>query len=171
VRYNNEHMHAYLSIRKIRFVIGIFVAISLVAPLFINAQATSQSALDATIRAAIMQDPRSASLTSVQIDEMVTALSAKAQTQGLTAQSIAYRLGTPGIVVPGTMSATPTATDPCSLSTWCTVGNYLGSGLARNAVYAAFWVLSLILIIVVWHMRKNPHLTGAHDTPVIGGGI
>ena len=154
--------------------ITVLAILFLCMPLFVHAQATSQSALDATIRAAIMQDPRSASLTAAQINAMVAALSAKAQTQGLTAQDIAYHPGTPGIVVPGVTTVTPTATDPCSLSSACATGNFIGSGLARNATYAAFWILSLLLIIVVLQMRKNPHLSGAHDAPeppAIGGGI
>ena len=171
-------MNTHLGIRSARLVIGVVIAGSLLMPLLTHAQATSQTALDATIRAtiraAIMQDPRSANLTPAQISAMVTALSAQAQTKGLTAQDIAYRPGTPGIAVPGTVSNTPMATDPCSLSSSCSAGNFLGSGLANNATYAGFWILSLLLIIIVLQMRKNPHLSGAFDkpeAPAIGGGI
>jgi hypothetical protein len=168
-------MHTHLATKKVRLIIGVVIAAFLIMPLLIHAQTTSQSALDATIRAAIMQDPRSASLTSTQIDAMVTALSAKAQTQGLTAQNIAYRPGTAGIVVPAGVTAnTPMVSDPCALSPACAVGNFLGSGLANNATYVALWILSLLLMFIVWHMRKNPHLFGLHDTPntpAIGGGV
>jgi len=167
-------MNTHLVARRIQLIVGIAIVASLMVPLLIHAQATSQSALDATIRAAIMQDPRSANLSAAQINSMVVALSAQAQTQGLTAQNIAYRPGTPGIVVPGTISDTPMASDPCSLSSSCAVGSFLGSGLANNATYAGFWILSLLLIIIVLQMRKDPHLSGAFDkpeAPAIGGGI
>jgi hypothetical protein len=158
-------MHTHLATKKVRLIIGVVIAAFLIMPLLIHAQTTS----------AIMQDPRSASLTSTQIDAMVTALSAKAQTQGLTAQNIAYRPGTAGIVVPAGVTAnTPMVSDPCALSPACAVGNFLGSGLANNATYVALWILSLLLMFIVWHMRKNPHLFGLHDTPntpAIGGGV
>ncbi|HVM73613.1 MAG TPA: hypothetical protein VMU13_01905 [Candidatus Paceibacterota bacterium] len=114
------------------------------------------SALSATIRAAIMQDPRSATLSATQIDSMVAALSAKAQTQGLTVQDIAYQPGTRGITVPNTGVGAPTV-DTCAGSSWCEIGAYLGSGVVRNPFYAAFWVLSLMLMVIILHMRKNPH--------------
>ena len=162
-----------LTTRQIQIVGGV-LAVVLLLPVLIHAQTTSSSALDATIRAAIMQDPRSASLSAAQINAMVSALSAQAQTKGLTAQNIAYRPGTPGISVPGATTNTPTVSDPCSLSSSCAVGKFLGSGIGRNVTYAAFWILSLLLIAIVWHMRKNPHLMKiqkVHDTPAIGGGI
>lgn len=174
MRYNSNRMTARFNTQKIILIVGIAVTASLMMPLFIHAQATPQSALDATIRAAIMQDPRSASLSAAQISAMVAALSAQAQTQGLTAQDIAYRPGTPGIVIPGTVANIPVATDPCALSSSCAAGNFIGSGLANNAAYAAFWVLSLLLIIVVLQMRKDPYLSGAFDKPeasAIGGGV
>ena len=167
-------MHMPHNSQMNRLIVGITVAASLMMPLIIHAQATSPTALDATIRAAIMQDPRSANLSSVQISAMVAALSAKAQAQGLTAQNIAYRPGTTGIVVPGVTTVTPTATDPCALSSACAAGSFFGSGLANNATYAGFWILSLLLIIIVLQMRKDPHLSGAFDkpeAPAIGGGI
>jgi preprotein translocase subunit SecF len=157
---------------RLQAIIITAAAAALFTPVLMHAQATAPSDLSATIRAAILHDPRSASLSPAQIGAMVSALSSKAQTQGITAQDIAYRPGTAGIAVQTTNASN--AASPCSLSSWCAVGDFLGSGLARNAVYAAFWILSIILIIVVWHMRKNPHLAGmqdVRDTPAIGGGI
>ena len=158
--------------KKVRLIASIAIAASLIMPFFIHAQTALPSALDATIRAAIMQDPRSASLTLAQINAMVTALSTKAQTQGLTAQKIAYRPDglyyRAGLCTEHSNRHRPMHLDHSD------VGYTIGSGLVRNAVYAAFWILSLFLIVIVWHMRKNPHLIKTqevHNTPVTGGGI
>ncbi len=160
--------------KKYLVALAALVSISLFIPFLIHAQTTSPNTLAATIRAAIMKDPRSANLSPAQVDTIVNALSVKAQTQGLTAQNIAYRAGTVGISVPATVSNTPVTVDPCALSSWCTAGKAIGSGLVRNAIIAAFWILAFLLIIIVWHMRKHPHLNGSLDTPeppAIGGVI
>jgi hypothetical protein len=65
----------------------IILAIGLVAPALVLAQADLQS----TIRAQILQDPRTASMSQVQIDAIVSALSQGAQQQGLTPQDLTWR--------------------------------------------------------------------------------
>jgi hypothetical protein len=63
------------------------LALGLIAPAITLAQADLQS----TIRAQILQDPRTASMSQVQIDALVSALSQSAQQQGLTPQDITWR--------------------------------------------------------------------------------
>lgn len=55
------------------------------------AYAQEDSDLRATIRAAILSDPRSASMTEEEIDAMVTALASEAETQGVTSEDIMWR--------------------------------------------------------------------------------
>ena len=55
------------------------------------AQAQSNDELKATIRAALLADPRSASLSESEMDAMVSALADEAQVQGVTASDIAWR--------------------------------------------------------------------------------
>ncbi len=143
---------------------GLFLAlvISVAVPIFVHAQTQTSdlSALKATIRTSIMQDPRAGGLTSAEIDAMVSALTSKAQTQGLRVQDLTYVPGGKGITVPGVTDAPqPTAvTDPCAASAGCMLGERIGGGLIRSWVYVAFWVLSLMLIFIVRHMLKNIHL-------------
>ena len=151
---------------------GLIVGCLLLLPLLSYAQASNSAELNATIKAAILKDPRTAGLSAAQIQSMIQALSAKAQSQGVTAQDIAYRPGTPGIVVPAV--GQPASSDPCVASAWCAAGEYVGGGVARNIIYVAFWILAIILILVIWRMRKNPHLTSVAsrpETPAIGGGV
>ena len=154
------------------------VAITVGAPIFVHAQTQTSdpSALKATIRASIMQDPRAGGLTSAEIDAMVSALTSKAQTQGLTVQDLTYVPGGKGITVPGVTDAPkPVASaDLCATSSWCMLGDTIGAGLIRNWIYAAFWILSLMLIVIVRHMLKNPHLIVTdekREMPAIGGKV
>lgn len=63
----------------------------LVAAFATIAYAQEDSDLRATIRAAILSDPRSASMTQEEIDAMVTALASEAETQGVTSEDITWR--------------------------------------------------------------------------------
>jgi hypothetical protein len=69
----------------------LFVVCSFALPLFARAQTDLQS----TIRAAIVSDPRSAQMSSAQVDAMVAALSQSAQKQGMTPADIMWRPQTP----------------------------------------------------------------------------
>ena len=69
----------------------VLIFLSTVLPMFAYAQANTQSGdLSATVRAAILKDPRAQSMSSAQIDAMVSALTTQAQAKGLTAQTVAY---------------------------------------------------------------------------------
>ena len=56
-----------------------------------QAQAQSNDELKTTIRAALLADPRSASLSEAEMEAMVSALAEKAQMQGVTSSDIAWR--------------------------------------------------------------------------------
>jgi hypothetical protein len=72
---------------------------------------SSSSDLSNEIRAALLQDPRTQSLTPDELNQAVSALSTNAQKQGITASNIAYRPGTAyqapsaGYVAPASSSA------------------------------------------------------------------
>jgi hypothetical protein len=63
------------------------VAFGLLVPMLAFAQGDLQS----TIRAELLRDPRTSSMSQVQIDAMVSALSQNAQQQGLTPQDLTWR--------------------------------------------------------------------------------
>jgi len=58
-------------------------------PLLAHAQAPA-SDLSATIRAELLKDPRTASLSSAELDAMVSILASEAQRQGVTASDITW---------------------------------------------------------------------------------
>jgi len=144
-------------------VIGIAVAISfLILPLLTHAQTsgstTSSATLSAIIRAAILKDPRAAALPAAQLDAMVSALTSQAQAQGVTAQAIAYR---PNAPVPN--YTTPFKPGTCAdiSSPLCVLGQSLGFDNPNKEVPIGLWITSGLLIAVIWHMRRNPHLSAS----------
>lgn len=140
-------------------IVAIVAAACLLLPLLIHAQTTSASDLSTTVRAALLKDPRAAALPPSELDAMVNALTAKAQAQGMTAQDIAYR---PGTIVPSVPVSSGTCTDISS--PLCALGQALGFDSPDKRVPIGLWITSVLLIVVIWHMRKNPHLTGIHPT-------
>jgi hypothetical protein len=66
------------------------IVVALCLPLLVHAQSAAQSDLSATIRAELLSDPRTQSLTSTQLDAMVNLLTQKAAEQGLTAKDIMW---------------------------------------------------------------------------------
>ncbi len=156
-------MRPLLRSRRIRF-IGIAAALlSLLLPLSLYAQTSTSTELSTAIRAALLKDPRASSLTSVQLDAMIEALSAQAKSQGVTAQDIAYR---PGTLVPLTPVSYAGSSGACTdiSAAFCTLGQALGFDNPNKEVPIGLWITSGLLIFIIWHMRRNPHL--AHLTGV-----
>ncbi len=77
-----------MTVGVLRFSALFIISALFAMPLFAHAQ---QGDLQATIRAAISQDPRAASMSPEQIDSLVGALTQKAQNQGVTYQDIVWR--------------------------------------------------------------------------------
>lgn len=69
--------------------------ITAAALLPIVAFAQAQTDLSSTIRAELLSDPRTSTLTQSQLDAMVSVLTDKAQAQGITAQNIVWHPGMP----------------------------------------------------------------------------
>ena len=89
--------------------------------------------LSATVRAAILKDPRAQSMSSTQIDAMVSALTIQAQAKGLTAQTLAY---TPdALVSPQDTSANTNTTDSTSSNIYLII---IGALLGVAAALVAF---------------------------------
>ncbi len=68
----------------------LIVFASLLGASFVSAQ-TSDEALSQTIRAAILSDPRSQTMTEAEVDAMVIALSRQAESVGMTSDDILWR--------------------------------------------------------------------------------
>jgi hypothetical protein len=131
-------------------------------PLFARAQAKApDAALRATVRAELLSDPRTASLSQAQLDAMVNILTQQAQQQGLTAHDITWH--------PQTQSATQFGASGGTGVTLC------GSTPAFSCIFdLAFGFLGLDVTIpfalgvasmgLVWvlaemiHRRRHPNL-------------
>lgn len=89
-RYYQCYMISTLSFSRLAAVP--VIAFALLVPLAAGAQGVeSQESLRATIHAAIQADPRAASMTPGQIDQLADALAVEAQAKGMTAQEILWR--------------------------------------------------------------------------------
>jgi hypothetical protein len=90
------------SARASATLVGIVAALALSFAIFTPLLTHAQSDLNASIRAAIMTDPRASALTPAQIDVLVQALTVKAHALGVTAHDIAWR---PSQTAPAAVSA------------------------------------------------------------------
>ncbi|MEK9153937.1 MAG: hypothetical protein AAB798_00530 [Patescibacteria group bacterium] len=66
-----------------------FLILALMTPIVIHAQTDDD--LSATVRAAILSDPRTAELSEAEIESMVTSLAEGAAVQGITSEDITWR--------------------------------------------------------------------------------
>src|SRR3989344_8111132 len=76
------------SMRVSRTAVAVSLALLLLVPLTLTAQTGE---LQATIRAAILSDPRTAAMSEAEIDAMVAALAQEAAAQSVTSQDIMWR--------------------------------------------------------------------------------
>ncbi|MBI5457725.1 hypothetical protein HY971_03305 [Candidatus Kaiserbacteria bacterium] len=79
-------MYASLSLRS---VLGAMLVVALL-PMIGHAQ-NQNTELQATIRGAILSDPRTSSLSQTQIDSIVSVLAQEAEKQGITSEDIQWR--------------------------------------------------------------------------------
>src|SRR3989344_3033765 len=111
-----------------RFLLVICVTIA-VLPFVVNAQNVSAD-LRATIRAELLSDPRTSSLSGAQIDALVGLLANEAEKQGITSQDIQWRPESSERFV-ATESAAPQAPE-CAGGFLCTMTEafcFIGAGI------------------------------------------
>jgi len=134
-------------------------AVGLALMLAVPAMAAAQSTdLQSSVRAALAGDPRTASMSQSQIDAMVQALSAQAQSKGITPQDIAWRPVTDAPAAPlvGTCSG-PRLLCNMSAAFGITGPDYL------IAVWLGITALLLIFILgAVLEYRHFKHLHPKH---------
>lgn len=122
---------------------------------------TSGSAdLSETIRAALLKDPRAASMPPAQLNAMVSLLAEQAQSQGMTAQDIAYRPNMSGYYLGPVAPPASGCTDISS--PLCPLGQALGFDTPNKSVAVGLWATSGLLMATIWFMRRNPHIRAAH---------
>ena len=129
--------------------LAILVAILVVVPILAYAQAD----LGSTIRTQIMSDPRSASLTQAQVDEMVTILTQAAQAQGVSASDITWRPKDPATFAVTTMQQ---AYDVCqgTPAPFCAID--LAFGFLGPDDFIAY-MLGLASMGLIWILAETMH--------------
>lgn len=142
----------------------VVAALALLLPLVSHAQTSD---LQATIRAELLSDPRTSSMTSAQLDAMVNVLSQQAQKQGITATDITWRPQPP--VPEGTQTASKASCDGNFTCIFDEAFGFVGpdSGIAfllGMASMGLVWILAEMI-----HRRKYPHVFAPPMPPASSG--
>ncbi len=128
--------------------------------LFFSAETFAQESdaeLRATIRAAIMSDPRTSDLTEAEIEGMVDALVGEAEAQGVTSQDIVWRPEEPAPApVPPSCGSMP--------ALLCALNEALGFDGSDVKIPIGLGITSALLLFVIGSMLLHHH--GHH--PVAG---
>jgi hypothetical protein len=143
---------------RIRFsVVGVVMLAAIGLPFLTHAQTATSSELSATIRAELLSDPRTSSLSSAQLDAMVSLLTQQAAAQGVTAHDIQWR--------PQTFSnsgATPAVQqESCAGNFTCVLDEAFGFIGPDTLIPFSLGLASMGLIWIIAemiHRRKYPHL-------------
>ena len=117
--------------------------------------------LNATIRAALYGDPRTATMSQAQIDAMVSALSQRAQQKGLTPSDITWR----PLPTSGTTAANSCAGFPVYLCTINDAFGFEGPDYFIPIWLAACALLFLIINALQAHHRRPPVAATAPPAP------
>ena len=137
----------------------VLVSLFALLPLTIHAQATSSSELSATIRAQLLSDPRSATLSQAQLDAMVDILSEEAQKQGLSAEDIMWHPNPPA---GGWANTTDTSAGmSCDGSFTCIIDEAFGFVGPDTTIPFFLGMSSMGLIWILaemLHRHRYPHI-------------
>ncbi|MEK7601670.1 MAG: hypothetical protein AAB480_04025 [Patescibacteria group bacterium] len=135
-----------MNVLRLRLVQGLMVAGMLSAfPLLVHAQTAD---LNATIRAALYGDPRTAEMSQAQIDAMVSALSQRAQQKGLTPSDITWR----PLPASGTTAANSCTGFPVYL---CTINDAFG--FEGPDYFIPIWLAACALLFLLINALQTHH--------------
>jgi len=137
--------------------LALLCALSIAVPFLVAAQATADTELQATIRAMLLSDPRTSSMTSAQIDAMVVALSGQAQKEGITSEDIEWRPEA------SALSATDSETTPSSVcgsmpAFLCAINVAFGFAGDALLIPLILGLTSGLLILILGIMLERHHL-------------
>ena len=161
-------MHTHPVSARTRYTIALVVLAALM-PLVIHAQTSTSSELSSTIRAQLLSDPRSATLSEAQLSAMVDLLSQEAQKQGLSAQDIEWHPNPSTLGGEGTDQASSPA-PVCDGSFTCLMDEAFGFVGPDTTIPFFLGMSSMGLIWILaemLHRHKYPHITVA-STPTSG---
>lgn len=134
------------------------LAVALLMPLLIHAQAESAD-LSATIRAAILSDPRTAAMSEEDISAMVGRLSKEAEEQGVNSYDITWRPQEP------TEASGALAAKSCGMPAFfCSLNSAFGLDGSDVTMPITLGISAALLLFVIGSMLH--HTFGHH--PVMG---
>lgn len=143
-----------------RFCLVILLTLGLLPSL-----AFAQTDMQATIRAALAGDSRTAGMSQAQIDSMVVALSQEAQQQGMTPQDVTWRpvVNSPVSAVPNECGAMPAFFCLLNMSFGLSGPNYIIPFLLGLTSLLLIFMIAMILerhhhahSLVMQHMPRKP---------------
>ncbi|QQG38147.1 MAG: hypothetical protein HYS26_01160 [Candidatus Kaiserbacteria bacterium] len=140
-----------MSSRFATYAFLVFLALTLLVSFASFAYAQTDEELRSTVRAAILSDPRSASMSEAEIDAMVEALSGQAAEQGVTASDITWQPQQSEF--PATSKGEPTS---CAYPTLlCSLNEAFGLSGSSILLPTALGVVSALLLAVVAMMIEH----------------
>lgn len=145
-------MHPTLALR---YTLGMLLfSVALAVPFLVSAQED----LQASVRAAIMADPRTANLSEAQIEAMVATLSQHAQAQGVTPADIAWR---PAEDIQAQSSNVFCGSFPAYL---CTISASYGF-LGPDYIWPLWLGISSLLLFLILQLRRHHGHVAFAPTP------
>jgi len=139
--------------RVIAFVVAAVIVFGIIVPVAFAHEADAE--LHATIRAAILSDPRTAEMSEAEIEAMVAALSEEATAQGVTAYDIVWR---PQTEEEGAASCNSMP------QFFCTLNEAFGFDGSDIAIPIGLGITAAVLLFVIGSILLHRH--GHH--PVAG---
>ena len=137
------------------------LVLALATPVVIHAQA--QDDLRATVRAAILTDPRTAELSETDIEVMVAALTEGAAAQGITSEDIAWRPQEEGDTTSAACGSMP--------AFFCTLNQAFGFDGSDTAIPIGLAVSSALLLFLIGSILLHQHgrhpIAGQLSTPTL----
>lgn len=127
-------------------------ALLLASPVAAKAQ-SSQDEIHATIMAALLTDPRTATIPPAQLMALVNALSDQAQAQGITAQEIKWRPAVGETFVPASAMNEETCGGP--FSALCPFSEAFGFAGRDPSTPAVLFVTAGLLLLIIRRVIKH----------------
>lgn len=136
----------------IRISTAVFMFLAFAIPLFAAAQ---ESELRATVRAALLSDPRTSTMSQSQIDAMVNILAQEAESQGVTAEDIRWRPTPETFTQPEETGTASCGNVPGFL---CRLNQAFGFSGSDTRIPILLGVGSALLIFVIGALLELHHL-------------
>ena len=146
---------------------GLVIALLLASIALTPVLFAQESDLAATIRAELLADPETASLSEAEMDAMVAALAAQAEEQGLTTQDIEWQPAETASQTQGVPEEADTCTGVPGFL--CALNESLGFSGGNALIPLWLFISSLALLFILTAMIKiyrKTHMVGA---PPAGG--